>query len=148
MLHGERSETSLAFTLRGIGGREAASQIIARNSGQGVSMHLRIVFLLALLLVLLALTVPSHLGAQTNTVNLSGTVLDPQNLAVKGSKIMVKNLANGAERTATSDSNGRYEIVGLPPGAYEMTVEAQGFATLKNPSLTLTIGTSPVYDPQ
>jgi hypothetical protein len=111
-------------------------------------MHLRIVFLLALLLVLLALTVPSHLGAQTNTVNLSGTVLDPQNLAVKGAKITVKNLANGAERTATSDSNGRYEIVGLPPGNYSITVEVQGFATLKNPSLTLAIGTSPVYDPQ
>ena len=111
-------------------------------------MRLRIVFLFAPLVVLLALEVPSQLGAQTNTVNLSGTVLDPQGLAVKSAKIIVKNLANGAERTATSDSNGRYEIVGLPPGNYSMTVEAQGFAALNNPSLTLAIGTSPVYDPQ
>src|SRR5229473_1227595 len=148
MLHGVRSETSLAFTLRGIGSREAARQTIAKNSGEGVSMRLRIAFLFVLLVVLLALAVPSHLGAQTNTVNLSGTVLDPQDLAVKGAKITVKNLANGAERTAMSDSNGRYEIVGLPPGNYSMTVEAQGFATLNNPSLTLAIGTSPVYDPQ
>ena len=145
MLHGERSETSLALTLRGLGGRNAATKVIAKKSGEGVSMRLRNLFLFVLLAIL---AVSGQSGAQTNTVNLSGTVLDPQNLAVKGSKIMVKNLANGAERTATSDSNGRYEIVGLPPGAYEMTVEAQGFSTLKNPSLTLTIGTSPVYDPQ
>jgi hypothetical protein len=123
-------------------------KMIAKKSGEGVSMRLRNVFLFALLAVLLALAVSSQSGAQTNTVNLSGTVLDPQNLAVKGAKITVKNLANGAERMATSDSSGRYEIVGLPPGSYAMTVEAQGFATLKNPSLTLTIGTSPVYDPQ
>ena len=86
--------------------------------------------------------------AQVNTVNLSGTVLDLQNLTVKGAKVTVKNLGNGSERTATSDSNGRYEIIGLPPGSYSMTVEAQGFATLKNPALTLNLGTAAEYNPQ
>ena len=111
-------------------------------------MRLRNFLFFALLGMVLGLLLAGQAGAQTNTVNLSGTVLDPQGLAVKGAKVSLKNLANGAERTATSDSNGRYEIVGLPPGGYAVTVEAQGFATLKNPALTLTIGTSPTYDPQ
>ncbi|MGH9712353.1 MAG: TonB-dependent receptor domain-containing protein [Candidatus Acidiferrales bacterium] len=111
-------------------------------------MRLRNMLFFVLMGMILALSLASQSGAQTNTVNLSGTVLDPQNLAVKGAKVTLQNLANGAERTAASDSNGRYEIVGLPPGVYSVTVEAQGFATLKNPSLTLTLGTSPVYDPQ
>jgi outer membrane receptor protein involved in Fe transport len=86
--------------------------------------------------------------AQVNTVNVSGTVLDPQNLAVKGAHLSLKNLATGAERTATSDANGRYEIIGVPPGTYSMTVQADGFATLTNSGLTLTLGATGEYNPQ
>jgi hypothetical protein len=111
-------------------------------------MRLRNLVVFALLIAGLALMMPGQVGAQINTINLSGTVLDPQNLSVKDAKIAVVNLATGAERTTVSDSNGRYEIVGLPPGSYSVTVEAKGFAALRNPSLTLTIGTSPIYDPQ
>ncbi|HYL67839.1 MAG TPA: TonB-dependent receptor [Candidatus Limnocylindria bacterium] len=110
-------------------------------------MRLRIAFLFALSLVLL-LTFSSVARAQVNTVNLSGTVLDPQNLAVKGAKVTIKNLGTGASRDATSDANGRYEIIGIPPGTYSLTVEAQGFATLKNPALTLNLGTLAEYNPQ
>jgi len=94
------------------------------------------------------LAAPHAARAQVNTVNLSGTVLDPQNLAVRGAKITLRNLATGAPREATSDSNGRYEMVGVPPGNYSLTVVAQGFATLANPSITLVLGTSPEYNPQ
>jgi len=86
--------------------------------------------------------------AQVNTVNVSGTVLDPQGLAVKGAHLTLKNLATGAERTSTSDANGRYEIIGVPPGTYSMAVEADGFATLTNSSLTLTLGATGEYNPQ
>jgi outer membrane receptor protein involved in Fe transport len=86
--------------------------------------------------------------AQVNTVNVSGTVLDPQNLAVKGAHLALKNLATGAERTTTSDANGRYEIIGVPPGTYSMTVQTDGFAMLTNSSLTLTLGATGEYNPQ
>ncbi|HTS13189.1 MAG TPA: TonB-dependent receptor [Candidatus Limnocylindrales bacterium] len=87
-------------------------------------------------------------AAQVNTVNVSGTVLDPQNLAVKGAHITLKNLATGAERTATSDADGRYEVIGLPPGTYSMNVEAEGFASFTNASMTLTLGATAEYNPQ
>jgi len=86
--------------------------------------------------------------AQVNTVNVSGTVLDPQGLAVKGAQITLKNLATGAERATTSDADGRYSIIGLPPGAYSMTVQAEGFALFTNSSMTLALGATAEYNPQ
>jgi len=100
------------------------------------------------LLVILLLAIPAATRAQVNTVNLSGTVLDPQGLAVKGAKVTLKNLATDAKRETTSNNDGRYEIIGIPPGQYFMTVEAQGLATLTVPSLTLALGTSPEFNPQ
>ena len=87
-------------------------------------------------------------AAQVNTVNLSGHVFDPQNLVVAGAKVTLTNLANGATRTTASDATGRYEMIGNPPGNYSLTVEAKGFATLKNPSFTLTLGSAGEYDVQ
>jgi hypothetical protein len=102
---------------------------------------------MVLLLAGLFLSTSSRIEAQVNTVNLSGTVFDPQQLIVKDAKITLRNTANGAEREATSDSNGRYEIVGIPPGIYSLTVQAPGFAALKDESLTLALGTTPEYNP-
>jgi Carboxypeptidase regulatory-like domain len=101
-----------------------------------------------LLTTVLVLVIAGASYAQVNTVNLSGTVMDPQGLSVKGAKITIKNPGTGLEREVASDPNGRYEIVGLPPGSYTLTVEAAGFATLTNTSFNLTLGTTPEYNPQ
>src|SRR5271154_5170220 len=103
-------------------------------------MRLRKFAILALVVGGLVLAVSSGAWAQVNTVNLSGTVVDPQNLAVKDARITVKNLATGAERTATADVSGRYDILGLPPGRYSMTVESGAFAPFTNSLLILTLG--------
>jgi protocatechuate 3,4-dioxygenase beta subunit len=79
-------------------------------------MSLREFMVWMLLLCAMVMALPSRSSAQVNTVNLSGTVLDPQNLAVKDAKVTLQNPAKGIGRTAASDANGRYEFVGLPPG--------------------------------
>ena len=81
-------------------------------------MRLRKLLVRALLLCAVLSSVATRSFAQVNTVNLSGTVLDPQNLAVKDAKITVRNPAKGIERTATSEADGRYKFVGLPPGTF------------------------------
>ena len=101
-----------------------------------------------LLIAVLVLVMAGASWAQVNTVNLSGTVMDPQGLAVKGAKITIKNPGTGLKREVTSDANGHYEIVGLSPDSYTLTVEAAGFATLTNTSFKLTLGTTPEYNPQ
>jgi hypothetical protein len=106
-----------------------------------------LVFLQCAILVA-AFLAASRLEGQIDSVNLSGLITDPQNLAVKGARVTLKSLANGTERQATSDSSGRYEIVGIAPGTYSLRVEADGFATLTNSSLTLVLGAAAEYNAQ
>ncbi len=111
-------------------------------------MSLRKLFVTVLLICSALAASTSRSLAQVNTVNLSGTVLDPQGLAVKDAKVTLKNPGTGFERTVSSDANGRYELVGLPPGTYTLTVEAPGFAILTDTSFTLTLGQAAEYNPQ
>jgi hypothetical protein len=70
-------------------------------------------------------------------------------LGVKGATITLENSADGAQRTAEADESGRYNIVGLPPGSYRVTVEGgAGFGRYQNPSLILTVGENATLDPQ
>jgi hypothetical protein len=93
----------------------------------------RVRFVLVVLAGILVMAAPSAMLAQINTVNLSGTVTDPQGLAVSGAKVTVTSSATGAERTATTNSSGRYELIGLPPGNYSVTIDAGGFDELVGP---------------
>lgn len=81
------------------------------------------------------------LSAQVNTATLSGTVTDPQGLAVKGATVTVTSAATGAQRTANVGDDGRYSLVGLPPGEYKLRAGGgASFAVVENPSLVLTVG--------
>lgn len=100
-------------------------------------------------LVLLVLGGTGVVSAQVNTATLAGTVSDPQGLGVKGAKVTLINSATGATRISVTDDEGRYNLVGLPPGQYKMTVDAgANFAMLENPNLVLTVGSEAVYDPR
>src|SRR5467141_408249 len=84
-----------------------------------------------------------------NTATLAGTVVDSSGAAVKGAKVTVVNAATGATRTAESDDAGRYNLVGLPPGQYKMSVDGgANFEVYKNESLTLTVGENVKIDPR
>ena len=119
-----------------------------RRQGMSAStawQGLAIVALLSLLMLGVALTV----SAQVNTATLSGTVSDQQNLPVKGAKVTLTNSTTGATRAAVTDDDGRYNLVGLPPGQYKMTVDGgASFAIYENASIILTVGGAATLDPQ
>jgi hypothetical protein len=86
-------------------------------------------------------------SAQVNTATLSGTVSDSQGLPVKGAKVTMTNAGTGAQRTSVTDDSGRYNLVGLPPGHYKMTVDGgANFAVYENPTVVLTVGESASFD--
>ena len=110
-------------------------------------MHSQKLLLLVLLILGLTLVVSVPAGAQVDTADLSGSVLDPLGSAIPGARVTVKKLDTGATRSTEADDNGQYSFVGLAPGNYELTVEAKGFARSVNSELILTIGQSAELSP-
>jgi len=69
--------------------------------------------------------------AQTETGQISGTVLDPQNNAVPNAKITIRNTGTGALRETASNDHGAFIVTNLLPAKYSVMAEAQGFAKLE-----------------
>ncbi|MGB5012997.1 MAG: carboxypeptidase regulatory-like domain-containing protein [Pyrinomonadaceae bacterium] len=79
---------------------------------------------------------------QSNAADLTGTVTDPTGAVVAGASVRAKGVATGISRNTTTDSQGHYTIVGLPPGEYEVTAEAATFKTSVISGVRLTVGQS------
>ena len=65
------------------------------------------------------------LHAQTAEATLRGVVTDPSGASVPGALVQV--LQAGAERRATTNNSGQYQIGPLTPGTYRIRVLAKGF---------------------
>ena len=65
-------------------------------------------------------------SAQTSA-EITGLVTDPAGAAVSGASVTITNKATGANRNATTNSEGLYSFPSLPPGTYELKVEQTGF---------------------
>src|SRR5262245_54102908 len=77
--------------------------------------------------MILTLTVFS--SAQTSTATLSGALTDESNAVIAGAAVTVRNVNTGVQRNARTDDQGRYSVVNLEPGSYEVRVELSGFKT-------------------
>ena len=93
------------------------------------------------LLVGVLLVSSALLLAQTATTSLHGTVYDAKGAVVAGATVIIVNPATGFNRAGKSDSQGSYQFLELPPAKYDLTVNAQGFATMKQSGLELQVAT-------
>src|SRR5215813_11224275 len=82
----------------------------------------------------------SWLIGQETTGQINGTTLDSSGAAIAKAQVTVTNSATGLTRTATSEATGNYSLPLLPPGTYEMRVQAPGFAALVQKGITLNVG--------
>ena len=67
-------------------------------------------------------------SAQMSTGTIEGNVTDHTGAFVAGATIAVRNQATHIERTTTSNEDGLYVVPNLPPGTYDVSVAATGFA--------------------
>ena len=74
------------------------------------------------------------------TAQLSGTVHDPTGAVIPGAEITVTDATKGFSRTTTSDGQGNYQLLLLPPGTYTITATAAGFAKTTATNVVLTVG--------
>jgi hypothetical protein len=84
-------------------------------------------------LVLSGLALAAALSAQIGTAELSGTVTDSSGASVPGAKVTIVNVDTAQTRETVSDQAGNYLITLIPPGKYNLSVEASGFRkTVRN----------------
>ena len=80
--------------------------------------------------------------AQVSTADLNGTVVDPNGAVVAGATVTARSTSTGITRTVTASDSGEYSLIGLPPGDYEVTVEAATFKKTVISPVKLTVGQS------
>lgn len=77
---------------------------------------------------------------QIESGTFSGTVTDPSGASIPAAVVTITNQATNVANTFQTNSTGVYRVSGLPPGLYSIKVEAQGFKTVVNRDLELTVG--------
>lgn len=76
--------------------------------------------------------------AQT-TGSLRGRVTDPSGAVVQNASVTAV-ASGGAKSTATTNAQGAYDLKGLAPGTYTVTVDAKGFTTDTEQAVTVKAG--------
>jgi outer membrane receptor for ferrienterochelin and colicin len=89
-------------------------------------------------MLLLAPAIAAQTQSTTGVIQV--VVSDPNGAIVPGATVEIKNLATNFTRTETTDENGRFVFLALPPGFYSVTVSKTGFATAELPRTELTVG--------
>lgn len=78
--------------------------------------------------------------SQATTGNIEGRVVDPQQAVVANASVIARNQETGLEKTVTTDTDGNYRIVLLPPGAYTVRATSSGFAATELRDVVVTVG--------
>ena len=94
---------------------------------------LRCSFFLSLivLMFLLAVQATPAWAQASSTGSVSGVVTDQQEAVVPGATVTLANKENGVSQSTTTKDDGRYLLVNVPPGSYELTISKKGFETAK-----------------
>lgn len=84
--------------------------------------------------------------AQTTTGGLGGLVVDVKEAVVAGASVTAKNVATNVEYKTVTSGDGVYQIPRIPPGRYNVTVEAEGFKKTEYTNVEVAIGKITVVD--
>ena len=72
--------------------------------------------------------------------SIKGVVTDPSGAPVPAATVTTKNTETGAARSAGTDDEGRYQIVWLPVGQYQVAVTKPGFEEAIRSGIRLVVG--------
>ena len=70
----------------------------------------------------------SVVAQQGASATLRGIVKDPNGAVVTGSQVSATQKDTGVKRETTTNADGLYVLSNLPPGSYEVRIQAAGFA--------------------
>jgi len=90
--------------------------------------------------VCLAMASPVWGQSQITSGTIQGDVTDEKGGLVPDATVEIRNLDTNLTKTQTTDSDGRFRFLLLPPGRYTVTVSKTGFATIVQENVSLTVG--------
>jgi hypothetical protein len=111
------------------------------HSKEEIKMNKKI--LTTLLTCVLVLSSAVGASGQLGTASITGDVKDQNNASVAQAHVMVKNKATGQTRETKTGDDGVFKIQNLLPAAYEVRVEAKGFAVVVVGSVDVGVGEVP-----
>jgi hypothetical protein len=100
---------------------------------------------LSLILVLAVVCFSSALpmwGQSTSTGTVAGSVTDPSGAVVASATVTLTDTTTNVTRTTTTNASGRYIIVDVNPGVYNVSISKAGFATTKAENQEVQVGAS------
>ena len=110
-------------------------------------MRLRLMLAVWMVTAMVLGNAPRAFGQATiSYAQLSGTILDPSGQVVSGASLTLRDLGTNRTYTASSNARGFYVVPNLPPGQYELAVQASGFAKSVQTGLALTVGQTATLD--
>ena len=93
------------------------------------------------LLLAFSLAQPETVSAQDlDNITITGRVLDQNGAIIPGATVETVLVNTGATRTTVTDDEGRYRIIQLEPGVYNLRALSTGFALLEKRELRLIAG--------
>lgn len=89
----------------------------------------------ALVLAVVTVLIAGFGVSAQSFATVSGTVSDQHGRSIAGVTVLLTNPSAQTKHEVKSDGAGRYELVGVPSGVYELTFEFPGMSTLKREGL-------------
>jgi len=114
------------------------------SANEGKSLMKRFLTRVCMLSALTLL--PTVVAAQGTTGSISGTITDSQKSVMPGVSVLVTQVETGAQRNQVSDEHGRYRVLDLQPGTYQLQAELSGFQTVVRNQLVVAIGKDTLVD--
>jgi hypothetical protein len=108
----------------------------ANEGGQSM----RLLHVLAGAIISLAVAVAAAAQSQITTGVIDATVIDSSGAVLPGVEAEVRNVDTNLTRTLTTDREGRFVALQLPPGRYTVTLKLAGFATVVQENVLVTVG--------
>jgi len=117
--------------------RFGTSQLRARLSPPSRCATQLLTFALSFVVALVCFSSVAY--GQSSTATLSGTVQDQNGAYVAGASIALINSQQGTQRLTTTNSEGAFIFVLLPPGRYSVTATKEGFAPIEVKGVALNV---------
>src|SRR5437667_6218183 len=91
-------------------------------------------------LLVLSLGAMCATWGQAPTGQITGSVADPSGAVIVGASVTLTNPATNVKRETTTNEDGIYNLAALPPGVYNLQVEAKGFPKQAREGIELQVG--------